>query len=149
MTKEMLLEDHYIDDYVDDHVDREIESCFSASSPNNFFVFAGAGSGKTRSLINTLNFLDKEQGEKLLMKGKQIAVITYTNAACDEISRRLQYKSIFSVSTIHSFLWELIKNYQVDIKTWIMESVQKEIEELKQKQTKTSRGKAGEKEQRL
>lgn len=141
MTKEMLLEDHYIDDYVD----REIESCFSASSPNNFFVFAGAGSGKTRSLINTLNFLDKEQGEKLLMKGKQIAVITYTNAACDEISRRLQYKSIFSVSTIHSFLWELIKNYQVDIKTWIMESVQKEIEELKQKQTKTSRGKAGEK----
>lgn len=145
MTKEMLLDDHYIDDYVDDHVDREIESCFSASSPNNFFVFAGAGSGKTRSLINTLNFLDKEQGEKLLMKGKQIAVITYTNAACDEISRRLQYKSIFSVSTIHSFLWELIKNYQVDIKTWIMESVQKEIEELKQKQTKTSRGKAGEK----
>lgn len=145
MTKEMLLEDHYIDDYVDDHVDREIESCFSASSPNIFFVFAGAGSGKTRSLINTLNFLDKEQGEKLLMKGKQIAVITYTNAACDEISRRLQYKSIFSVSTIHSFLWELIKNYQVDIKTWIMESVQKEIEELKQKQTKTSRGKAGEK----
>lgn len=145
MTKEMLLEDHYIDDYVDDHVDREIESCFSASSPKKFFVFAGAGSGKTRSLINTLNFLDKEQGEKLLMKGKQIAVITYTNAACDEISRRLQYKSIFSVSTIHSFLWELIKNYQVDIKTWIMESVQKEIEELKQKQTKTSRGKAGEK----
>ena len=53
MTKEMLLEDHYIDYYVDDHVDREIESCFSASSPNNFFVFAGAGSGKTRSLINT------------------------------------------------------------------------------------------------
>lgn len=145
MIKEILLEDYYIDDHVDDHVDREIESCFSASSPNNFFVFAGAGSGKTRSLINTLNFLDKEQGEKLLMKGKQIAVITYTNAACDEISRRLQYKSIFSVSTIHSFLWELIKNYQVDIKTWIMESVQKEIEELKQKQTKTSRGKTDEK----
>lgn len=145
MIKEILLEDYYIDDHVDDHVDREIESCFSASSPNNFFVFAGAGSGKTRSLINTLNFLDKEQGEKLLMKGKQIAVITYTNADCDEISRRLQYKSIFSVSTIHSFLWELIKNYQVDIKTWIMESVQKEIEELKQKQTKTSRGKTGEK----
>lgn len=36
MTKEMLLEDHYIDDYVDDHVDREIESCFSASSPKIF-----------------------------------------------------------------------------------------------------------------
>lgn len=38
MTKEMLLEDHYIDDYVDDHVDREIESCFSASSPKIFCI---------------------------------------------------------------------------------------------------------------
>ena len=36
MTKEMLLEDHYIDDYVDDHVDREIESCFSAESVKYF-----------------------------------------------------------------------------------------------------------------
>ena len=54
MTKEMLLEDHYIDDYVDDHVDREIESCFSASSPNNFFVFAGAGSGKTKVLTSRI-----------------------------------------------------------------------------------------------
>ena len=39
MTKEMLLEDHYIDDYVDDHVDREIESCFSASSPKKIFLY--------------------------------------------------------------------------------------------------------------
>ena len=67
------------------------------------------------------------------MNGKQIAVITYTNAACDEISKRLQYKPIFSVSTIHSFLWDLIKSYQADIKEWITQSVKKEIEELKAK----------------
>ena len=59
--------------------------------------------------------MDETLGDWLLTNRKQIAVITYTNAACDEISRRLHYKSIFSVSTIHSFLWELIKNYQSDI----------------------------------
>lgn len=82
MKKEIPLEKSYGDDHVDDHVDKEIEDCFSTKNPKCFFVFAGAGSGKTRSLINTLNFLDREQGENLLMNGKQVAVITYTNAAC-------------------------------------------------------------------
>ena len=141
----MPLEERSIDNHIDDHVDKEIQDCFSADAPKCFFVFAGAGSGKTRSLINTLTFLDKERGESLLMNGKQIAVITYTNAACDEISRRLQYKPIFSVSTIHSFLWDIIKSYQADIKEWVTQSVKKEIEELKQKQLKGRGGKAGEK----
>ena len=108
-------------------------------------MFAGAGSGKTRSLINTLTFLDSKIGKWLLANGKQIAVITYTNAACDEISRRLHYKSIFSVSTIHSFLWELIKNHQSDIKAWLTESVKIEIEGLEEKQRKGRGGKAAEK----
>lgn len=84
-------------------------------------------------------------GKWLLANGKQIAVITYTNAACDEISRRLHYKSIFSVSTIHSFLWELIKNHQSDIKAWLTESVKIEIEGLEEKQRKGRGGKAAEK----
>ena len=85
MRKIVPLEERSIDNHIDDHVDKEIQDCFSADAPKCFFVFAGAGSGKTRSLINTLTFLDKERGESLLMNGKQIAVITYTNAACDEI----------------------------------------------------------------
>ena len=111
MIDTTLRENDSVDNHIDDHVDEEIRECFSKEDPKCFFVFAGAGSGKTRSLINILTFLDKERGESIAMNGKQIAVITYTNAACDEISRRLQYKPIFSVSTIHSFLWELIKSY--------------------------------------
>ena len=145
MTKTITLEEYSIDNHIDDHVEKEIQDCFSTEDPKCFFVFAGAGSGKTSSLINTLTFLDKERGKSLLMKGKQIAVITYTNAACDEISRRLQYKPIFSVSTIHSFLWDLIKSYQADIKEWVTQFIQKEIEELQQKQVKGRGGKAGEK----
>ena len=134
MMKDMNAEVQLEDNHIDDHVDEEIKQCFSEDSPKSFFMFAGAGSGKTRSLINTLKFLDKGLGEKLSTHDKQVAVITYTNAACDEISRRLQYKPIFVVSTIHSFLWELIKNHQADIKEWVIKSVKKEIADLNAKQ---------------
>lgn len=130
------------DNHIDDHVDDEIKLCFSEDSPKSFFMFAGAGSGKTRSLIKALSFLDEEMGTKLSAHSKQVAVITYTNAACDEISKRLQYKPIFAVSTIHSFLWELIKNYQLDIKAWVIESLKKDIAELNEKQTKGCGGDA-------
>lgn len=128
-----------LDNCVDNHVDFEIQECLSSDPPKSFFMFAGAGSGKTRSLINTLEYLDKEKGHYLAERGKQIAVITYTNAACDEIGRRLQYKPIFMVSTIHSFLWEMIKNFQQDIKTWVEGSIVAGINELQKKQ-KTGKG---------
>lgn len=134
--KNKEVEQQLSDNHIDDHVDDEIKQCFSESNPKSFFLFAGAGSGKTRSLINALAYLDKERGAKLSAYSKQVAVITYTNAACDEISKRLQYKPIFAVSTIHSFLWELIKNHQHDIKVWIIESLKRDIAELNEKQAK-------------
>ena len=98
MDKIKEVTEELLDDHVDDHVDEEIQRCFLKEDPKCFFVFAGAGSGKTRSLIKTLTFLDETLGDWLLTNRKQIAVITYTNAACDEISRRLHYKSIFSLN---------------------------------------------------
>ena len=145
MDKIKAVTEELLDDHVDDHVDEEIQRCFTKENPKCFFVFAGAGSGKTRSLIKTLTFLDKTLGDWLLTNRKQIAVITYTNAACDEISRRLHYKSIFSVSTIHSFLWELIKNYQSDIKEWVINAINLEIAELSEKQRKSKAVKTSEK----
>jgi DNA helicase-2/ATP-dependent DNA helicase PcrA len=123
------------DNHVDDHVDDEIKLCLSEANHRSFFMFAGAGSGKTRSLINALTFIDNEMGLKLSTHFKQVAVITYTNAACDEISKRLQYKQIFAVSTIHSFLWGLIESHQRDIKNWVIESLNKDIAELRAKQS--------------
>lgn len=142
---EQIKGEQILDDHVDDHVDEEIKQCFSQKNPKNFFLFAGAGSGKTRSLIKALSFLNQEMGTKLSANAKQIAVITYTNAACDEISRRLQYKSIFAVSTIHSFLWELIKSYQTDIKDWVIKSTKADIAELEEKQRNGRGGKAADK----
>lgn len=142
MIKDINVNQEISDNNIDDHVDDEIKLCFSKDNPRSFFMFAGAGSGKTRSLINVLSFLDKEIGTKLSIHSKQVAVITYTNAACDEISKRIEYKPIFVVSTIHSFLWELIKNYQTDIKAWIIKSLKKDITELNEKQAKGRGGDA-------
>lgn len=145
MIENMHQNDHFGDDHIDDHVDENIKKYFSDDNPKNFFMFAGAGSGKTRSLVNALSFLDIEKGAMLSANAKKIAVITYTNAACDEISRRLRYKPVFWVSTIHSFLWELIKSYQADIKSWVIRSTKEEIIEIEEKQRKGRSGKAADK----
>ena len=142
MMKDLSTSLQLSDNHVDDHVDEEIKLCFSEDNPKSFFMFVGAGAGKTRSLINALSFLDKDMGVKLSAHAKQVAVITYTNAACDEISKRLHYKPIFAVSTIHSFLWELIKNFQSDIKVWVIESIKNDIAELNEKQAKGRSGDA-------
>lgn len=53
-VKEVVMDDNHKDDHVED----EIQACFDRKSPKSFFTYAGAGSGKTYSLVNTLNFID-------------------------------------------------------------------------------------------
>lgn len=128
------------DNHVDDHVDDEIQECFNSLCPKCFFTYAGAGSGKTRSLVNTLNYIKEQFGMELNTHSKQVAVITYTNAACDEILSRVEYSSIFFVSTIHSFLWELICPYQRDIKLWIKGNIQRNLKETEAAEAKGRKG---------
>lgn len=128
------------DNHLDDHVDEEIRSCLNWKCPKSFFTYAGAGSGKTRSLVNTLNFIQEQFGVELNIYSKQIAVITYTNAACNEILNRVEYSPVFFVSTIHSFLWELICPYQKDIRTWIKSNIQKKLEETEIEEDKGRKG---------
>lgn len=78
---------------------------------NNSLIIAAAGSGKTTELINQII-----QKTKKIPKDKYLVVITYTNAATNEIIERLQKKISLSpnifVGTIHSFLIKfLIKPY--------------------------------------
>ena len=122
---------------IDKHVDSEIYECINPDSPKSFFLFAGAGSGKTRTLINVLSRFKEQYGTNFKFRNKKIAIITYTNAAADEITRRLEHSSIFSVSTIHSFSWELIRNFTPDIKAWINNNLVVEIAELEEQQSKS------------
>lgn len=132
--------DDLIDNHIDDHVDEEIRQCFNEYNPRSFFVFAGAGAGKTRSLVNTLKYLEDNLSKKLNVHAQKVVVITYTNAACEEILRRIDYNSIFSVQTIHSFLWELIKEMQHDIKKWLKDNLLNEINDLEEQQLKGRKG---------
>ncbi|WP_291275308.1 UvrD-helicase domain-containing protein [Flavobacterium sp.] len=122
---------------IDASVDDVIYESLKPSSPQSFFLFAGAGSGKTRTLVNVLARFKKEFGQEYKLRNKRIAIITYTNAAADEITHRLEYSSIFSISTIHSFCWELIKNFTPDIKSWLKDSLSAEIVELQEQQSKS------------
>lgn len=124
----------------DDHVDEEIASCLVLDSPRSFFLFAGAGSGKTRSLVNTLNNIRHKCGREMQLRGQRIGVITYTNAACDEINRRLDFDRLLQVSTIHSFAWTLISGFNRDIREWLRANIKDEILKLQSEEAKGRKG---------
>ncbi|TCS93293.1 UvrD-helicase domain-containing protein [Hazenella coriacea] len=128
------------DNYIDNHVDETISNCMNPDNLRSFFLFAGAGSGKTRSLVTALEKFKENHYKKLQLRGQRVAVITYTNAACEEIESRLGYDPLFSVSTIHTFIWELIKGFNEDIRKWLIEDLKRQIEILKSDQEK---GRAG------
>ena len=121
-------------------IDDEIYSCLDLDNPKSFFLFAGAGSGKTRSLVEVLKRFKENNIHRLRINAQQVAIITYTNAACDEIKRRLEFDSAFDVSTIHSFGWELIKPHQYDVREWLRIRLEADIAELEDAQRK---GRAG------
>lgn len=129
---------------IDFQVDETLEKCILSTPRKSFFLFAGAGSGKTYSLVFLLKKIHNSIGKDLLLQGKNVAVITFTNAATDEIINRLDYSPIFHISTIHSFVWDVIKYYQADIKRLYcfyieedLKALEKKLEETEKKTTKT------------
>ena len=120
-------------EYNDKEIDKLLKKCVSKEGRKSFFLFAGAGAGKTFSLVNLLAYIKEVWGEILMREHRQVAVITYTNAATDEIMRRIDYSPLFHVSTIHSFLWDVIKTFQVDIKRCYMERLRNAIDEISAK----------------
>ena len=127
------------DDHFDDAADETMKSCINLDQPKSFFLYAGAGSGKTRSLVNVIEHACLTQGRRLALSRQRIAVITYTNAACDEIKQRLKFDPRVEVATIHSFAWSLIAGYDKNICIWLRCNLLKEIADLEEQQ---SRGRA-------
>lgn len=118
---------------IDKQVDDALEKCILSTPRKSFFLFAGAGSGKTYSLVLLLKKIHKSIGKEILLQGKNVAVITYTNAATDEIINRLDYSPVFHISTIHSFVWDIIKYYQRDIRKLYCHYLEEDIQEINEK----------------
>jgi DNA helicase II / ATP-dependent DNA helicase PcrA len=129
-----------IENDIDDHVDAEIAECLDLSAPKSFFLFAGAGSGKTRSLISALQHIQKTSSDRLRAKGQRIAVITYTNAASEEIKRRLLFDPLIDVRTIHSFAWSLIDGLNHDIREWLRVALVEDLATLRADEAKGRKG---------
>lgn len=130
------------DDQFDAEADETILGCLNLEKPRSFFLYAGAGSGKTRSLVEAIRAVCREQGRRLSLTGQKIGVITYTNAACDEIKQRLEFDPRVEVSTIHAFAWSLIAGYDTDIRRWIAARLLRDVAELEEAQAKGRAGKA-------
>lgn len=78
----------------------------------SFRVEAGAGSGKTYSLNKVIEWIQANKWHEYNKKKQSVVCITYTNAAVDVIAARLTKDTFILPSTIHSFAWSVIKQYQ-------------------------------------
>ena len=101
-----------------DKVDAQIIETLKTG--HSFRVEAGAGSGKTYSLNRVIEWIQANKWSDYSRKKQNVVCITYTNAAVDVIAERLAKDSFILPSTIHSFAWNAIKQYQsvlIDMKT--------------------------------
>lgn len=126
----------------------EICGYLTRQPPRSFFMFAGAGSGKTRTLVEVLRrstgIVPHESGgrlaNRLRLYGRSIRVVTYTKNAVAVISGRLGSNDLVAVSTIHSFCWELIGGFDDDIREALIADKGVQLEEAKTKAAAKARG---------
>lgn len=126
----------------------EICGYLTEQPPRSFFLFAGAGSGKTRTLVEVLRRLTgvvpHESGgrlaHRLRLYGRSIRVVTYTKNAVAVITGRLGSNDLVAVSTIHSFCWELIGGFDEDIREALIADKAVQLEEAKTKAAAKARG---------
>lgn len=77
------------------------------------FVFeAGAGAGKTYSLIAALHYILNNRRRELLRTHQQVACVTYTNVARDMIITQTDGDPAIYCDTTHAFAWMLVSPFQ-------------------------------------
>lgn len=106
-------------DAPDTPADLELRELLDKQQARGFIVRAGAGSGKTTTLVKALDHIITAHGEELRPRGQRVACITYTNVAAAEIHGDVGQSPLARVSTIHSFLWSLTESFQQDIGKWL------------------------------
>jgi DNA helicase-2/ATP-dependent DNA helicase PcrA len=82
--------------------DDKIQECLDQRK--SFILDAGAGSGKTYSLVEVLRYLiGSGIGAQLARNSQRIACITFTNIAKDQVIEGTGGSPLLHVSTIHDF----------------------------------------------
>lgn len=88
----------------------------------NFRLEAGAGAGKTTALRRTVRAVLDDRSRYLPRPDQQIACMTFTNVARDEILKDTDTHPAVFVDTIHGFLWAMISPFQKAMRAIILES---------------------------
>lgn len=114
----------------DTQADVDLRNCVNAVPPVSFIMKAGAGSGKTTSLIKALSTVVATHGNRLRKSRQRVACITYTEVAAGEIWRDVGNDPLVHVSTIHSFMWLIAKPFQNDVRVWVAARLQEKIATL-------------------
>ena len=117
----------------DTEADIEVGANLDREPPNCFVMIAGAGSGKTTSLVKALGHLSHSRAPALRRRGQKIACITYTEVAVGEIWSDVGNDALFHVSTIHSFLWTVVHPFQEDLCQWVADRIVEKILEAQAK----------------
>lgn len=120
VSQDAIIEEQEIQQEIFNAIDSYQNSIFSA----------GAGAGKTYSLIESLKYIIETKGEKLTYHNQNVICITYTNVATDEIKERLGNTKLIKVSTIHERLWDLIKDYQKQLVEIHVDKLNEELDKL-------------------
>ena len=105
---------------VESTADAQVHKCLEEH--RSFAMIAGAGSGKTSSLVDALGRVRDREGKGLKRQGQRIACITFTKRAVEVIKARLGFDDLYLVSTLHSFLWGQISRFHEDIRGVLHES---------------------------
>ena len=85
------------------------------------FVFeAGAGAGKTYSLLQTLDYLIEERARELMRRKQQIACITFTRIARDMILKRTDSNPVVYCETTHAFAWGLMRQFKRQVREAVL-----------------------------
>lgn len=107
---------------------------FSMIDQSKSFVFkAGAGVGKTYALIESIKYILNKNYQRFDNTGEKIRVITFTNAATNEIIDRIGQNNNIICSTIHEFAWEIISNFPKELLTIHLEEIEEEISKKEDK----------------
>ncbi|SPA53803.1 UvrD-helicase domain-containing protein [Cupriavidus taiwanensis] len=99
---------------------RALETMYAClGAGQSFRLEAGAGAGKTYSLIKALRFLIERNNGIFPKRNQQIACITFTNVAKDEIVARTDRSPLVFCETNHAFCWSLISGFQKPLRALV------------------------------
>jgi len=122
----------------DTSADAELRRVLDTEPRGGFVLVAGAGSGKTTSLVKALAHIVSCRGDELQARTQQVACITYTEIATKEIQDDVGNSELVHVSTIHSFLWRVVSPFQKDIAAWVETNLRTKLAEAEAKQASSS-----------